>query len=362
LWLIVSVISEQSALLRASRTVLESPWVALDTEADSLHAYPEKICLIQISVPDDTFLIDSLAGLDLQPLLEALLKHDLLMHGADYDLRLLHRTYQFSPGSVFDTMRAARLLGYTEVSLAALVQRFLEVTLPKGSQKANWAQRPLSPAMANYARNDTYYLKPIADRLRHELTATGRLAWHAETCASMVRSSLRPRIIDPETIWRIKGSGELGRPGLSVLRELWHWREQEAINANMPPFFVLSHESMVTLANTAAEGGAWTARIPARYSQHRRERLSAAVERGLQVPAAEMPRRLPRGTRPRQPTNRGRWQRLRDVRDDQARSLGIDPSLIASKATLDALASDDPTGPDDLLSWQRELLATALAH
>src|SRR6266446_8033913 len=126
-------------------------WVAVDTEADSLHAYPEKVCLIQISTVSGDELIDPLARVNLDPLLEALAGHELIMHGADYDLRLLRRHHEFVPKAIFDTMLAARLLGLRQFSLGNLVEKYLQVKLEKGAQKANWAMRPLTERMARYA-------------------------------------------------------------------------------------------------------------------------------------------------------------------------------------------------------------------
>src|SRR5215467_2578783 len=148
-------------------------WVAVDTEADSLHAYPEKICLIQISTVDGDELVDPLARLNLDPLLDALGGHELLMHGADYDLRLLRKHHEFVPKSIFDTMLAARLLGLRQFSLSFLVHTYLGVKLEKGPQKANWALRPLTERMERYARNDTHFLKPLSDQLRAGLEAKG---------------------------------------------------------------------------------------------------------------------------------------------------------------------------------------------
>ena len=144
-------------------------WVALDTEADSLHAYPEKVCLIQISTAAGDRLVDPLTGINLDPLLDALNAHELIMHGADYDLRLLLKHHQFVPGAIFDTMLAARLLGEPQFGLGSLVEKFLGVKLDKASQKADWARRPLTERMETYARNDTRHLKPLADKLKLEL-------------------------------------------------------------------------------------------------------------------------------------------------------------------------------------------------
>ena len=161
-------------------------WVAVDTEADSLHAYPEKVCLIQISTAAGDRLVDPLAGLNLDPLLDALSGHVLIMHGADYDLRLLVKHHRFIPSAIFDTMLAARLLGERQFGLSHLAEKYLGVNLEKGPQKANWALRPLTERMERYARNDTHYLKPLADRLTPELEAKGRLAWHQEFCARLI--------------------------------------------------------------------------------------------------------------------------------------------------------------------------------
>src|ERR1039457_6170845 len=150
-------------------------WVAVDTEADSLHAYPEKVCLIQISTVSGDRLIDPLAGLNLDPMLEELSGHELIMHGADYDLRLLRKHHEFVPSAIFDTMLAARLLGLRQFGLGNLVERYLGMKLEKGPQKANWALRPLTERMERYARNDTHYLKALAERLKPELKASGRL-------------------------------------------------------------------------------------------------------------------------------------------------------------------------------------------
>src|SRR5881628_2119121 len=112
-------------------------WVAVDTEADSLHAYPEKVCLIQISTASGDELIDPLTRVNLDPLLDALAGHELIMHGADYDLRLLRKHHEFVPSAIFDTMLAARLLGLRQFSFSHLVEHFLGVKLEKTSQKAN---------------------------------------------------------------------------------------------------------------------------------------------------------------------------------------------------------------------------------
>src|SRR3954463_9428587 len=136
--------------------------IAIDTEADSLHSYFEKLCLVQISIPGENYLVDPLAGVSLQPLLDVMEKRELVLHGADYDLRLLRRIGFPRPALLFDTMIAARLVGRTEFSLAALINHHFNLQLTKASQKANWGRRPLSPQMVEYAINDTRFLLELA--------------------------------------------------------------------------------------------------------------------------------------------------------------------------------------------------------
>jgi hypothetical protein len=143
--------------------------IALDTEADSLHCYFEKVCLIQLSSTKGHWLVDPLANLDLQSLFDVVCSRRLVLHGADYDLRLLRRIGNFEPTDLFDTMIAARLVGKAGLGLAALVKEFFGVELSKASQKANWAIRPLPPEMIEYAHNDTRYLFEISDHLEADL-------------------------------------------------------------------------------------------------------------------------------------------------------------------------------------------------
>jgi ribonuclease D len=331
--------------------------VAVDTEADSLHAYPEKICLIQISTVDGDELIDPLAPLNLDPLLEALGGHELLMHGADYDLRLLRKHHEFVPRSIFDTMLAARLLGLRQFSLSYLAEKYLGVKLEKGPQKANWALRPLTERMERYARNDTHYLKPLADVLRTELQGKGRLIWHQESCARLIAESARERQADLDSVWRVKGSHLLEQPALAVLRELWQWREQEAVGANRPPFFVMSHQTLVDVAAAAARRHPIDSLLPKHISDRRRAGVMKAIARGLKLSPSEHPRILRSiGRRPDE-AERRRFAELEKRRNLRAAELGIDPTLIASRATLSDLANSWEKYASELMSWQREMLA-----
>ncbi|MEY2466491.1 MAG: ribonuclease [Verrucomicrobiota bacterium] len=331
-------------------------WVAVDTEADSLHAYPEKVCLIQISITDDDQLVDPLAKINLEPLLDALSGHELLMHGADYDLRLLLKHHEFVPSAIFDTMLAARLLGERQFGYGNLVEKFLGVKLEKGPQKANWALRPLTERMEKYARHDTHYLKPLQDKLAPELKAQGRLAWHQEACARLIADCTRPIVPDLDAVWRIKGSHALGRPALAVLRELWQWREVEAIAVNRPPFFILSHDALVDIAAAAAMQRPIDPLMPKHISERRRAGIKKAIADGLAVSPEKLPRIIERTNHRPSEAEQRRFLELQKRRDKNAHDLNLDPTLIASRGTMSELARSWDQHAPELMNWQRELL------
>ena len=353
---IPAVIDTDAKLAAFLPELSSAAWLALDTEADSLHAYPEKVCLIQISTADSDRLIDPLAKINLEPLLAALAGHELIMHGADYDLRLLRKHHEFVPRAIFDTMIAARLLGERHFGLSSLVEKFLGVKLDKASQKADWARRPLTERMETYARNDTHHLKPLSDKLKLELQRQNRRGWHQESCARLIAECSQAPGTDGDAAWRVKGSHQLGRPALAVLRELWQWRESEAIAANRPPFFILSHEKMVELAEAAAAHQPVDPLLSPRMSPRRREGLVAAIRAGLATPPDRHPEKLRHQFNRATEAEMRRYRELEKRRDATAHKLDIDPTLIASRATLGDLARDWDHHAPELMNWQREFL------
>lgn len=350
------MINTEAALREFLPDLHKAEWIAMDTEADSRHAYPEKLCLLQIGIEDGDFLVDPLAGFDLSPLWEELHGRDLIFHGADYDLRLLRRQYGFVPRAVFDTMLAGRLVGNKTFGLRDLVLSYLGVELEKGSQTANWGRRPLTPRMEQYARNDTHYLKPLSDALRKQLHELGRTDWHRESCQQLVENAARPEEIDRDELWRIKGSSRLRPRGLAVLRSLWQWREQEAINSNKPPYFIVPHEVIVRMAELAEHGNGQPVRPPRFLTARRRSGLLAAFDEGIELPDEACPLPLARKGRRATDQDMARFDKLKASRDERAAELDLDPTLIASKGLLMALAQNGDKAKDELMSWQRELL------
>jgi len=327
--------------------------VAIDTEADSLHCYFEKLCLVQMSFNGSDHLIDPLAGFDLAPLASALARKEIVLQGADFDLRLLRRSFNFTADRIFDTVIAARLLGIRAFSLAALVEHYFGVTLMKGSQKANWAQRPLPKAMADYAINDTHYLLPLADYLEEELRAKGRYEWFQQSCQRGLAQASVERVRDEDEAWRISGAGTLPPRAGAVLRSLWHWRDREAQAVDRPSFHILQNHLMIQSAQDFDAG-----RTPEfrHLSPRRRRGFMDAAQQALHLPESDWPKRLRRvGVRTTQEMERAADE-LRKRRDSAAEELGIDPSFIAPRATLESIAADETRTSTLLVPWQRELL------
>jgi len=327
--------------------------ISLDTEADSLHCYFEKLCLIQISIPGHNVLIDPLAGFPLAPLFEELARHQIILQGLDYDLRLLRRAGMAEPGDVFDTMIAARLTGCMEFSLASLLREHFGIELAKGSQKANWAKRPLSPKMEDYAMNDTRHLLALAETLEARLASLGRLEWFHQSCDKAREATRFQRERDEDALWRIAGSGQLRGLAAALLRALWTWRDEEARTVDRPPFHILRSDLLIDSAKRFAAGE--PVHI-AHLSSSRGRRFFAAAERALALPEEEWPKpvRTVR-TRPTQEQER-RFNDFKTRRDKAALEHHIEPSLIAPKGMLEALAADVEANISKLLPWQRTLL------
>jgi ribonuclease D len=327
--------------------------VAIDTEADSLHCYREKLCLLQVSLPGWDCVVDPLADLDPAPLRAVLAEKEIVIHGADYDLRLLRRNLNFVPRKIFDTVIAARLIGIREFSLAALVQRYFGVELAKGSQKANWAQRPLPARMLEYAMNDVHYLLPLADRLDAELQDKNRVGWFRQSCERAIDLAALDRRRDVDEAWRVRGSGALRGVAAAVLRELWQWRENEAQVADRPPFHILQNHELVNAAESFASGGTPDFR---HFSSRRRNAFRAAGQSALELPQEKWPlARRRSGTRRSAEMNR-RTEELRRRRDRAANEFDLEPGFLAPRAALETIAADQDRAASLLVPWQREAL------
>lgn len=337
--------------------------VALDTEADNMYHYKTRVCLLQFLVDGEVYLVDVLApGLDLAPLWTALARKHLVMHGSDFDLRLLHDLCRFSPHSLFDTMLAAQLLGLQRIGLASLLEQHFGVALDKDGQKANWSKRPITPKLLNYAALDVWHLPALRDILRRELKKLGRLDWLEQQCRAQLASGATGFAPATENDWRIGRSERLRGPGLGVLHAVWHWREAQAQRLDTPPFKVCGNTLLLKIAETAESGASEAAILAEVHLGKRHDRIFPSLAAAVRAGLARDPRSLPR--RPgRDPGHISLTQaeielqdRIRGDRDRVAKSLAIEATLIANRSQLAQIARAPRKLGDILLPWQAALL------
>ncbi len=337
--------------------------VSLDTEADNMYHYKTRVCLLQFLVDRDVFLVDVLApGLKLDRLWDALRKKHLIMHGSDFDLRLLHDLCRFSPHSVFDTMLAAQLLGLQRIGLASLLDQHFGVTLDKEGQKANWSKRPITPKLLNYAALDVWHLPALRDILSRELGRLGRLGWMEQQCRAQIAAGSDGFAPATENDWRIGRSERLRGKGLSVLHAVWHWREAQAQRIDTPPFKVCGNAVLLKIAEAAEGGDSEQAILNSINLGKRHDRIFPSLAAAVRAGLARDPKTLPR--RPGRDANHialtqpeiELQERIRSDRDRVAKKLEIEATLIANRSQLAQIARAPKKIGEILLPWQADLL------
>ena len=330
----------------------DSNYAGIDLEADNLHRYAEQLCLIQISDGKEVFLVDPLEVDDLSPFRDYLAAQKVWMHGADFDMTLLRREFGSLPRMIYDTQIAARLLGILRFSYANLVDQFFEVKLCKSSQKENWGQRPLPDKMQEYAGNDVRYLLPLALALEADLKAKERYGWFVESCQAAMKRVLS-REVEKEDPWRIRGSGKLDRQALCLLRALWHWRDREAQEWDRPPFMVARNQDLISWSDILVRGE--KIQTPRNVKGGRARRLKNAIEEALKVSGSDWPERIRGSGRRWNSLQEKRYDDLAGKRDEAAKDLSLEPSIVASRGALEQIAWDEDPA-QHLLDWQRGLL------
>lgn len=361
-----TLITTQAALNRVCTELRKHDRIALDMEADSLHHYFEKVCLLQLSLDGEHYILDPLAKLSLGEFMSELAQHPLILHGADYDLRMLRRDFGFHAKEVFDTMIAAQMLGYKQFGLAALVEKICDVKLIKRGQKADWSRRPLSPDLLKYAADDTRFLNILADTLQVDLERTGRLEWHREMCRHLLNAVSEDKPPpDPDRAWKIKGWHTLKSPrSKMILRCLWQWREDQARNADLPAFRIMSNEALVSLAAWGEEHDdlSGAPHLPRTCTGQRLRTLKKALVRGRTAALREPSGRENNMNQNSKPVNDRLLAALRKRRDEIAAGLELDPALVAPAAALTGIAKSGARTVEalqsagDLYDWQTDLL------
>jgi len=358
-------VQNRSALLKIVSILQKEAVIGVDLEADSMFHYQEKVCLLQFSTPSRNILVDPLAVKDLSPLAPIFKSPEIrkIFHGADYDIRSLHRDFQFEVNTLFDTQIAARFLGLRDIGLASLLKEKLNITLKKKYQKKDWSQRPLPQPMLEYAVHDTSHLLDLSQNLRAELRKTGRLAFVVEECQlqTTVRSS-EPG--DEPLFLKFNGAGRLDRRSLAVLEALLQFRDQAAQRRDLPLFKVMGNSQVMALAKRQPINLEGLQNIRG-FSHKQINQLGNAILKtvrpALALPENELPVYPRKKSEKIGPKVGERMKRLKEWRDQRGSEMGVDPALICTNAQAKTLALLNPNVPNDIKdimgikNWQREL-------
>jgi ribonuclease D len=337
--------------------------IALDTEADSLHSYFHKVCLVQVSANKRHWLVDPLGvdSGDLDPLWRVVANPAIpvLMHGADYDIRVLDRDYGVRIGGLHDTQVMAQLLGEDRTGLAFLLEREFGLELDKRHQRADWGRRPLGPELLAYAAADTAFLADLTARLRGRLEEAGRWSWALEEFNRLAEVRHETTEHDPLAFERVKGSRSLMGRARDRLFDLYWWRDDQARSLDLPPFKVLGNKPMLQLAESPPDSVKELIRVPGlghRFARRWGRQVLDRLRKPRQAPPRPKPERQPRLTA----LERRRVRRLTAERDQVAEALSLPSGLLCPRAALEAIAvsygAGGPVTEAGLAGWRADLL------
>ncbi len=340
--------------------ISDQPWLALDTESDSLFRYAPRVCLIQITAPADPggnhslsgmsnvvdYLIDPLQLRELSELGEVLADDstDVILHAAENDIITLQRDFDFRLRRLFDTQLAARILGRQGVGLAKVLSEEFGVVSDKRMQRTNWGKRPLSREQLTYAQIDTHYLPTLRARQIKELEKCKRL--EEALAAFRMLETIEYRPPEPRTVWHMKQIRSVDERDLGVLQAVWEWREKFAEQADRPPFKVLGESSLILLSQKRPRTLSSLKDIHGLNSRHISwfgKELLDAVKRGEQLPAPQRPTPIRKAEAVLTGAGKRRYEALRQWRTKTAKARGVDPDIVFSNETLLQIAANRPT-------------------
>lgn len=342
------MVTTPEALQRLAAALAREPIVAVDTESNSLYAYQEQVCLIQFSTPEADYLVDPLALKDLAPLGPIFASDEIekVFHAAEYDVMTLKRDFGFEFRRLFDTMLAARILGWKHIGLGSVLEVEFGVTVNKKYQRANWGKRPLPEEMLAYARLDTHYLIPLRDRLLEELRAADRWDLAREDFRRLREVDGHQPADDTASCWRVSGAYDLSPQKAAVLQALCEFRAGVARSIDRPLFKVINDRSLLAVAERCPHNLRELERIPEmspKLVQRYGKSLLEAVERGLRA----APLRPPRTRRPDE-AYLERLDALLEWRKLTGRQLGVNSDVIMPRDLLTEVAAKNPMGKEEL--------------
>ena len=325
------------------------PRVACDTESNSLHAYRGKTCLIQLSTPDRDVLIDPLQIADISALGAVFADRniEIIFHAAEFDLICLKRDFDFDVHSVFDTMAAARVCGYSRFGLGNMLEDLLGVRHSKKHQTDDWAQRPLPDSHRRYAQMDTHYLLPLRDVLYGELQRAGRLEEAFEYFADVTAFEVKSQEFDPDGFWDLCRPNDLTPRQAAVLRELYILRDELAQMVDHPPPRLIANKALLKLASMSPRGRKQlfgVSGLPAWLVRQNGDEIVQAIAHGNgNILPPEPPHRkaIPQ-------TIVDRYTALHSWRKRVAISRGVESDVILSKTSMWTIARRKPASVDEL--------------
>jgi ribonuclease D len=363
----IEMITTPHQLQQAAHIFNEQKVLAWDLEADSMHHYREQVCLLQASTETRNFIIDPLACPDFSPLVAhfadpAIVK---VFHGADYDVRMLHRGFGIEIVNLFDTMIACQFLGEPGVGLAAVLKKRFGVELDKRYQQADWSRRPLPPEMIDYAAKDTSLLLDLYRELTTELAEKGRLSWVLEECELLSRVRTTERSDEPLAA-RFKGASRMRPQALAILEGVLHFRDEEAERKDLPPYKIIGNEAVREIAErnpaSIADLNGIAGLSPKLLDRYGKQILQA-VRNGKKLPPESLPMFVSQKRPERSRLQDERLKRLKEWRSSKAAKLGIDPGVLVNNALLDGLAETAPTETaafTGIKNWQAVAFGTEL--
>lgn len=346
-------INQPQQLVELAQALAMHTRLAVDTESNSLHAYREQVCLIQFSTPDRDYLVDPLVLTDLGSLESIFtdLKIEKIFHAAEYDLICLRRDFGIRVANIFDTMHAARVLGYAAVGLDKLLAEKFNIHVDKRHQKADWAARPLTKEQIHYARLDTHYLPDLREVLEQELRDAGRWELAQEDFQRASHPEMTRSVADKNAIHRFIGRRDISDRELTILNELSQWRESIAEKMNRPLFKILSNEILIALAREAPTHLVDLAGIglSQRQIQLWGEMLLTAIRRGSVAPFIER-----KGTTRPDEAIQARLEKLKTWRKKTAQEMGVESDIVLPRPYLSVLAERKLKDLSELASLMSE--------
>ena len=329
------------------------PRLAVDTESNSLHAYREQVCLVQFTTPTRDYVVDPLVLHDLSPLglIFSDPKIEKIFHAAEYDLICLRRDFAFQFTNLFDTMHAARVLGYQFVGLDNLLAEKFQFEMDKRHQKADWAVRPLTPAQLDYARLDTHFLFDLRDVLEAELREKDHLSIALEDFARACKVDIPKERVNGTSWRRFSTRKDISPRELTVLSELCVSRDRIAERMNRPVFKVISDALLLDIARNLPEKDVDLAGLGLSPKQVRLwgGEILDAVKRGTVAPLVEREQTK----RPNDRTLK-RLERLKNWRKKVAQDLSVESDIVLPKSYLNSLAENPPRSLQELESVMRD--------